>query len=115
MPNKEIFDSALRSAGDLAGVFEYDGETGYFYLYQTEGHSNKVLEAIHVFSGHFDFRKAEIEVRWNSSEESVGLFIHGELWAVFEADKLIKHGGDYKPDGHAHLPNGATVGFDLSS
>lgn len=31
MTNEEMFDSSTRSKGDLAGVFEYDGETGYFY------------------------------------------------------------------------------------
>ena len=28
----EMFVSAIRSSGDLAGIFEYDGETGWFYL-----------------------------------------------------------------------------------
>jgi hypothetical protein len=37
----EMFDSSIRSAGDLAGVFEYDGETGYFYLYDSVGSSNQ--------------------------------------------------------------------------
>ena len=29
----DIFDSSIRRAGNLAGVFEYDGENAYFYLY----------------------------------------------------------------------------------
>jgi hypothetical protein len=40
---KEIFVSSVRSTGDLAGVFEYDGETGYFYLYRAKGASGKKI------------------------------------------------------------------------
>ncbi len=36
MTTEEIFDSCVREKGDLAGVFEYDGEAGYFYLYETK-------------------------------------------------------------------------------
>jgi hypothetical protein len=36
MSANEMFESASRANGDLAGVFEYDGETGYFYLYETK-------------------------------------------------------------------------------
>jgi uncharacterized protein len=36
MAADEIFESASRAAGDLAAVFEYDGETGYFYLYELQ-------------------------------------------------------------------------------
>jgi len=32
MAAAEIFDSAVRPAGDLAGAFEFDGTTGYFLL-----------------------------------------------------------------------------------
>jgi hypothetical protein len=31
----EILKNTTRSAGDLAGVFEFDGDTSYFYLYNT--------------------------------------------------------------------------------
>ncbi|WP_286203065.1 hypothetical protein [Rhizobium lusitanum] len=32
----QLFESAVRSSGDLAGVFEFDGDVGYFYLCATE-------------------------------------------------------------------------------
>lgn len=39
-----IFESATRSAGDLAGVFEHDDDTGYFYLYDlSRGEGQKSL------------------------------------------------------------------------
>ena len=53
MPN-DIFDSCLRSAGDLAGVFEHDGETGYFYLHRAAP-SSEVLDHIHIVNAEIDF------------------------------------------------------------
>lgn len=107
----EMFASAARSAGDLAGVFEYDGDTAYFYLYQTGDPGNKVLDSIHILSGRPDFEESDIEVRWNAREQNVGLFIRGELWAVFNGDTQAKHGGDYRPGTHPELPAIARVGF----
>jgi hypothetical protein len=107
----EMFASARRSAGDLAGVFEYDGETAYFYLYRAGNEGNRVLASIHVLSGLPDFQESDVEVRWNGREENVGLFIRGELWAVFNGDTQAKHGGDYHPGTHPELPAVARLGF----
>lgn len=93
----EIFDSSVRSAGDLAGVFEYDGETGYFYLYQTEGgKDHKVLGSIRVLSGEPDFGDVDIAIRWDPANRRVGLFIRGVLWAAFD-DCRERYGGNYRP------------------
>ena len=52
---EEIFESSVRSAGDLAGVFEFDGDTSYFYLYRVDAsEGNKVLDAIKVSVGEPD-------------------------------------------------------------
>jgi hypothetical protein len=108
----EIFDSAVRPAGDLAGVFEYDGETGYFYLYATGGGAGqRVLDSIHVLSGEPDFAKSDISICWDSEEQKVGLFIKGVLWAAFDCGRRTKYGGSYKPGGKPSLPSGADVGF----
>jgi hypothetical protein len=94
----EIFDSALRSHRDLAGVFEYDGETAYFYLYRTNNaESGEIIDAIHVFSGKPDFDENDITVSWDKREQLVGLFIHGQLWAAFSEPWPTKHGGNYVP------------------
>jgi len=101
----KIFDSALRSAGDMAGVFEYDGETGYFYLYDTradQGH--KVIDSIHVLSGRPDFTEADVTVRWDVSDGKVGLFICNALWAVFDSSHGTKYGGNYKAGKRPSLP-----------
>jgi hypothetical protein len=108
----EIFESTARSSGDLAGVFEYDGETGYFYLYQTTGsEGQKVLDSIHILSAEPDFTESDLTIRWDSKQERVGLFIRGELWAVFDSRKRTKHGGNYRADVRPSLPPEVVRGF----
>ena len=64
---EELFDSAVRSRGDLAGVFEYDGETAYFYLYDvTREQEHRIVDAIHVLSGESDLTAQDVEVRWDT-------------------------------------------------
>jgi hypothetical protein len=106
----EMFDSSIRSASDFAGVFEYDGETGYFYLYEMErGQGQKILDSIHILSGKPDFVEADISVRWDFEERKVGLFIRNVLWAVF--DGRAKYGGSYEPGARPSLPPEAEKGF----
>lgn len=97
MPADDLFESSIRSSGDLAGVFEYDGDTGYFYLCATDSSSgNRVLDAIHIVSGSLDFGQDDISVRWDRNEQRAGLFIRGTLWAVFDSMDRSKLGGDYR-------------------
>lgn len=85
MASEEVFESCVRSAGDLAGVFEYDGETGYFYLYATGATGEaSVLDAIHILSGEADFAASDVTITWDPSEIRVGLFIRGRLRAAFD-------------------------------
>jgi hypothetical protein len=94
----EIFKSALRSHRDLAGVFEYDGETAYFYLYRNkDDQPGEIIEWIHIFSGSVDFEEQDISIVWDQKEETVGLFIRGQLWAAFSEPWPTKHGGNYAP------------------
>lgn len=96
---EDIFESVSRTAGDLAGVFEYDGETAYFYLFDIEADENtKVVGAIRMFVGAQDFSEADILIKWDIEEQKVGLFIRGKLWTVFECDTRKQFGGDYKPN-----------------
>jgi hypothetical protein len=94
--SKEIFESSVRSAGDLAGVFEHDGESGYFYLYdmhQSEGH--KVSGAIRVMAALPSLEQKDFAVSWSKGEEFVGLFVKDALCAVFDARSREEFGGDY--------------------
>ena len=92
----ELFESAPRSAGDKAGVFEADGETGYFYLFDTSGEkADRIVGAIWVFDGPPDFSKSDLLIKWNSTEDVVGLFIRNKLVSAFEADTGATHPEDF--------------------
>lgn len=111
----DIFDSSMRSDGDLAGIFEYDGQTGYFYLYEVGGNEcKKVVGAIRIVAESADFEEADVCVRWNASEDAVGLYIRGDLWALFDTIRHQKHGGDYRPGDRPSLPLDVVRRFDPS-
>ncbi|MDI1429922.1 DUF2251 domain-containing protein [Polyangium sorediatum] len=66
-------------------MFEYDGETGYFYLYATGAVGEaRVLDAIHIVSGETDFAASDVTIAWDPGEIRVGLFICGRLRAAFD-------------------------------
>jgi hypothetical protein len=101
----EVFDSAVRSAGDLAGVYEYDGDTSYFYLYDTRSEdTRKVIAAIPVLAGPSDFEEEDVAIRWDSTEGKVGLFIRERLWAAFDIETGAKYGGNYCAHGNPEMP-----------
>ena len=89
---RELFESSVRSTGELAGVFEHDGETGYFYLFAT-GEPLKILGAVHVISGPCVLEASDVEIRW--AGDVVALFIAGKVWAVFEASTGAVYAGNY--------------------
>jgi hypothetical protein len=101
----EIFESSTRSSGDMAGVFEFDGETGYFYLYETGGtRSNKILDSVRISSSTPDFTESDIAIQWDVEERRVGFLIKGVLWAVFDCDNRAKFGGDYRSNAASEVP-----------
>ena len=109
---EEIFDSAVRSAGDRAGVFEYDGETGYFYLYECDAAmGRKVVDSLQVLTSEPDFTQEEVEVRWDLEEKKVGLFIREVLWAVFNVHHGTKCGGRYASKLAPTIPREEEIGF----
>ena len=102
---QEIFDDCVRSLGDLAGVFEYDGETGYFYLYDLGGDTNKkIIDAIHIVTGQLDFGENDVCIRWTAAEDMVGLYVQGSLCAVFDTVRKQKYGGNYRDSNSPSLP-----------
>lgn len=109
----EIFDSSVRSKGDLAGVFEYDGETGYFYLCRAKGDAvEAIIDRVHVISGEPDFGEDDVSVRWDRREEKVGLFIRGQLWTVFDAARQKIHGGAYDSGASPAIAAEGRAGFE---
>ena len=108
----DVFVSAVRSAGDLAGIFEHDGETGSFYLYETRAEeTHKVIGDIDVVAGPSDLTPDAIAIRWSRDERFVGLFIRGVLWAAFEAATRQKHGGGYRPGATPSIPPAVAGAF----
>ena len=105
MIDDDMFQSSVRSAGDLAGVFEFNGKTGYFYLYELEGKERqKVLRAIKVLSRAPDFSQEEVEIRWDSDEQVVGLFFQNHLVAVFDAATGKTYGGELVSGRELNIP-----------
>ncbi|WP_156940648.1 hypothetical protein [Mesorhizobium sp. LSJC285A00] len=96
----DIFDSAIRRKGDLAGVFEHDdtegpaNATAYFYLYEAHDEVvGRIIGAIHIRSGAWAITEADIAVQWDNDERRVGLFVFGTLSAAFDAATgAIRHG-----------------------
>jgi hypothetical protein len=102
----DIFDSSVRSAGDLAGVFECDDDTGYFYFFdQTRGEGNMARAATQVVKGQPDFEQTDIAVEWDPSETVVGLMIRGKLWAAFDENGRSYSGGLYHADRDPNIPS----------
>src|SRR3981081_4509931 len=104
MAENEMFKSVARSANDLAGVFEYDGEVGCFYLYDVQGNNDqKVIGAIRVLTEAPNFEEEDIEIYWDVTEEMAGLSIRGQIWAVFDTISGTKYGGNYRIGAQAEI------------
>ncbi|WP_296736342.1 hypothetical protein [Mesorhizobium sp.] len=107
----DIFDSAIRAKGDLAGVFEYEEDhepqnaTAYFYLCEVKGETvGPIVGIIHVRSGAWSIADTDVVVRWDKDEQRVGLFIFGRLSAAFDVATGAKYGGRYGKDFNAAIP-----------
>ncbi len=113
MSTDEMFDSRLRATGDLAGVFEFDGDVAYFYLYSTaEPEQKKVLGAIRVLVGMPDFAEQDVAICWDNTESKVGLRIRGNLWAAFDADSGTAYGGNYHTGSSPEIPPSVAACFE---
>jgi hypothetical protein len=99
---KEMFRSA--SFGDFAGVFEYDGETGYLYLFDNGRAADRRIVGPFTFS-------RELLISRSPESRCVGTTKDCELacsfvvdsWAEFDAVRGVGFGGDYKPGGTPKL------------
>ena len=107
--SKDVFVAREREPGGLAGVFEYDGETAYFYLYDRARPSGKqIVAASHIKSGKWDLREEDVEVRWSSHGTQVQLFVEAELRAAFDVKTgraaAVGPGQDKEFPSHEFLP-----------
>jgi len=100
-----IFESAVRGQGGLAGVFEYDGETGYFYLYSVSGEDQlRIVDHVHILSGPTDLVESDVTIKWDDLGDRVALFLKGVQWAVFNSGTGKKFGGKYGSGGAPEIP-----------
>jgi hypothetical protein len=76
----------------FSGIFEDDGDTGYFYgaqFSETEAGKFTILDALHIYNVAAVVDKQSeypIEIRWAANQHRVGLFIEGYCHAVFDFD-----------------------------
>jgi hypothetical protein len=94
---EEIFESETNSAETLAGVFEFDGEASYFYLYKIlEGDEYEILNNIRIqINSSPDFNSSDIEILWQSRDRFLCLKIKNIIWAVFDIQSNQTYGGNY--------------------
>lgn len=105
MSDGTIYESKTRSAGDVGAVFEWDGDTGYFYLCAISPDAGpKILQHLHILSGGCDFGQPDVKIRWDAEERMVGLLIRGQAWAAFDAASRRGYGGGYSAAGTPDLP-----------
>lgn len=86
----DVYESAVDPAGGYAAAFERDNEAAYFYLLDlTRDEAGQIIEAFSAHTVTTMPADAPVSVQWNSGGEVVGLFVAGDLIAVFE---LRNHG-----------------------
>ena len=91
-------------------MFEYDGEVAYFYLLDLlRPDGKKIIGAIHVVTGIVNISDDRICVKWNHQQTAVGLFIDGEVWAVFDGES--RFGGEYAEGRVSNVPMGLKKTF----
>lgn len=84
---KQYFESAVRLAGDYAGVFECDGETSCFYLYRVDANAGqKIVHALNVGLKVSQLFDRQITVVWSENQSNVMLKVANEVIAALSCD-----------------------------
>ncbi len=97
MTSNEVFDSQVNSDGSLAGVYEYEDDVGYFYLYDlARPEGQKIIGAIRVLVGSVHYALKDLSIRWSDGDVFVGLFIENRLCAAFKVDSCEAFGGEFE-------------------
>lgn len=91
-PGTEVWLASDSSSSSFSGVFEDDGETGYFYAYDRSNPEEPILDAVQIYDGQSvrdRDRESEAEILWSSDGLKAGLLINAVLHAVinFQAGK----------------------------
>lgn len=108
----DCFESQSRRLGDLAGVFECDDDTAYFYLYAIDKNDGGVIiDHICIASAPIALEQASVSIRWDAREEKVALLFGRNIRAVFDTTNGKKYGVVGSADASQVLPCEATDGF----
>jgi len=109
--SQEIFQSSVPTDAGIAGVFEYDGEVAYFYLYDLRRAKGKqVAASLRVFSGNIKLAESDFEIKWNKGRSYLGLFIQGVLWAAYDL-RGNSVGGNFVPGSSPNISAFITQSF----
>ena len=90
-----VFAPSDASENNYSGVFEDDGDTGYFYAAERiDGPDGlRILDALHIYNVDEiaeEERKAVLKIIWSRDWLKCALIINGYCHAVFDFDR---HGG----------------------
>lgn len=85
----EIFLENVRSNEEFAGVYEFDGTTGYFYLCKLA--PLKIVAALEIHSA--EPTADDLALKWDVTERLISLWEKGELKAVYDCDNAKVFGG----------------------
>lgn len=68
----------------LACVFEDDGETGYFYLYDKNGRG--ILDDLHIYTRaeNIDITENEVAVLWSADGSKCGVLIRNGMRGILD-------------------------------
>ena len=81
----DIYESAVQATGQFGVVFERDDESAYFYLLDMRkpaGHA--IIASFDVGSAIRVQPHAPVRVGWSEVSSVAGLFVGGNLTAIFE-------------------------------
>lgn len=111
-PSEEIFESLVRPDGKLAGVYEQDSDSGYFYLYDLQKpDGQKVVGAIQLHSGTPIIASDDVSIEWDRTGTVIGLFVKGVLWAAFSESGDKWQAGFIGDDHLREVPEWLTQAF----
>src|SRR5215510_3958853 len=87
LPGADTWIASDSATSSFSGVFEDDGETGYFYAIDRSREEGSILDAVHIYdvSTVTDRdRESELEVSWSSDGLKAGLLINQTLHALID-------------------------------
>jgi hypothetical protein len=91
-PGTEVWIASDSATSSYSGVFEDDGETGYFYAYDRGNSKKPILDAVHIYDVDGIVERdrgidSEAEVFWSTDGLKAGLLINDYLHAVIDFEQ----------------------------